>query len=216
VSGAACRDEACCPGTRARHRGHALLLSAITVGYNVVEGVVSLAFGAAAGSAALIGFGLDSFMESMSGGVMLWRFGRRWSSPEHEARAERRAVTLVGVTFFLFAGYVLYESARKLVLAEPPDPSLPGIIIALVSIVTMPALFLVKRRVARRLNSPSLAADSKQTLACSLLSVALLLGIGLNRLFGLWQADPAVGLLTGLWLVKEGITTLRERRLCTC
>lgn len=192
------------------------MLSAVTVGYNVVEGVVSLIFGGLAGSAALIGFGLDSFMESLSGGIMLWRFGKRWATPEAELRAERRATTAVGVTFFLFAAYVLYESVEKLIMRETPDPSLPGIIIALVSVITMPTLFLLKRRVARRIGSRSLAADAKQTLACLLLSVALFIGLGANYLWGFWLADSAVGLLIAGYLVREGAVTLRDRRLCTC
>lgn len=192
------------------------MLSAVTVGYNVVEGVVSLIFGGLAGSAALIGFGLDSFMESLSGGIMLWRFGKRWATPEAELRAERRATTAVGVTFFLFAAYVLYESVEKLIMRETPDPSLPGIIIALVSVITMPTLFLLKRRVARRIGSRSLAADARQTLACLLLSVALFIGLGANYLWGFWLADSAVGLLIVGYLVREGAVTLRDRRLCTC
>ncbi|MFO7637742.1 MAG: cation transporter [bacterium] len=209
-------SEACdCPAPRPRRRA-ALVLSAVTVGYNVVEGVVSLIFGGLAGSAALIGFGLDSFMESLSGGIMLWRFGKRWATPEAELRAERRATTAVGVTFFLFAAYVLYESVEKLIMRETPDPSLPGIIIALVSVITMPTLFLLKRRVARRIGSRSLAADAKQTLACLLLSVALFIGLGANYLWGFWLADSAVGLLIAGYLVREGAVTLRDRRLCTC
>lgn len=200
----------------ARPRRAALALSAVTVGYNVVEGAVSLVLAAAAGSTALLGFGLDSLMESLSGGIMLWRFGRRWATPAAELRAERRATTAVGITFFVFAGYVLFESARKLIRHELPEPSLPGIIIAVISIITMPTLFLLKRRVARRIGSRSLAADSRQTLACSFLSVALLLGLGANYVWGFWLADPLVGLLTAGWLIREGVTTVRDRHLCTC
>lgn len=208
-------DDCNCPARPARHRA-ALVLSAITVGYNVIEGVVSLVFGGLAGSAALIGFGLDSFMESLSGGIMLWRFGRRWDTPEAELRAERRATTAVGITFFVFAAYVLYESVDKLVMRETPDPSLPGIVIALLSVITMPTLFLLKRRVARRIGSRSLAADAKQTLACFFLSVALLVGLGLNYFFGIWLADPFVGLLIVGYLGREGVLTLRDRKFCSC
>lgn len=207
-------DDCCCE--KPRHRKAALALAVITVCYNVVEGVVSIWAGAAAGSVALVGFGLDSFIESLSGAVMIWRFSSPCSSAEEEANRERRAVTLVGITFFILAAYVLFESVKKLVSREPPDKSLAGIIIALVSLVTMPTLFVVKRRVAKRIASPSLAADSKQTLACTFLSFALLLGLGANYLFGFWQADPLVGLLVVAYLTKEGIEALRTRRLCTC
>ncbi|MFO7675121.1 MAG: cation transporter [bacterium] len=209
-------SEPCdCGAPRPRHRA-ALAVAAVTVGYNVVEGIVSLVFGGLAGSAALVGFGLDSFMESLSGGIMLWRFGRRWATPEAELRAERRATTAVGITFFVFAAYVLYETVGKLVRRETPDPSLPGIVIALVSVITMPTLFFLKRRVARRIGSRSLAADAKQTLACLFLSIALLVGLGANYLWEFWLADPGVGLLIVGYLVREGAVTLRDRRLCAC
>ena len=148
---------------------------------------------------------------------MIWRFtrGARLSGAERE-RIERRATRLVGIAFFILAAYVLYESATSLLLNEPPDRSLPGIIIAVVSLVVMPALFIVKRRTARALNSPSLAADSRQTLACSMLSVALLLGLGLNYLFGFWQADPVAGLVVVGYLVREGWNAVRKQELCTC
>ncbi len=209
--------DTCTCEHEARTNRYALGLSVFTVAYNIVEGVISLIFGGLAGSAALIGFGIDSFVESLSGGVMIWRFtrGARLSGAERE-RIERKATRLVGITFFVLAAYVLYESATSLLLNEPPDRSLPGIIIAVVSLVVMPALFIVKRRTARTLDSPSLAADSRQTLACSMLSIALLLGLGLNYLFGFWQADPVAGLVVVGYLVREGWNAVRKQELCTC
>jgi len=204
--------DRCCDRKRTLNR-RALILSWATILYNVGEGIVSIAFGAAASSIALIGFGLDSFVESFSGVIMVWRFaGNR--TEEEERRVERRATTLVGWSFFLLAAYVVFESAKKLLTAEAPDPSLPGIIIALVSLVTMPTLYLLKTRTGRAIGSTSLLADSKQTLACCFLSVALLAGLGLNKLLGLWPADPIAGLFIAAWLVREGIQTLRTRRLC--
>jgi divalent metal cation (Fe/Co/Zn/Cd) transporter len=194
----------------------ALALSWVTLGYNIVEGVVALVAGGLASSIALIGFGLDSFTESLSGGIMIWRFSQRRLSAADEQRVEARAVKLVGWSFFVLAGYVLFESARKLIAAEQPDPSLPGIIIAAVSLVTMPTLFLLKRATGRKLGSRSLLADSKQTLACTLMSAALLAGLVAHRWFGVWQADPVIGLGIGGWLVKEGVSALREGRLCSC
>jgi len=195
----------------------ALLLSYGTVGYNLLEGVVSLAAGAWSGSIALVGFGLDSFVESLSGGVMIWRFARPGRlTPAEEARREERAIRWVGVTFLVLAAYVLYESAKKLWYREAPDPSLVGIIIALVSIVAMPALFWLKHRTGRELGSRSLMADARQTLACFFLSVALLVGLGLNYLGGYWQADPVVGVVIAGLLLKEGYNTLRAGELCSC
>jgi divalent metal cation (Fe/Co/Zn/Cd) transporter len=195
----------------------ALLLSYFTIAYNVVECLLALLAGYLSGSIALVGFGLDSLLESLSGAVMIWRFyPHRALSEAAEARLERRAVRLIGYTFFVLAAYIIYESAEKLLLAEMPRPSLLGLGVALVSALVMPALYLVKFRLGTSLGSASLQADSKQTLACGALSVAVLLGLGLNYLFGLWQADPLIGLLIALFLVKEGRRALKEEKLCTC
>jgi len=197
----------------ARARRIALRLSILTVGYNLLEGGVSLLAGGWAGSIALVGFGLDSFMESLSGAIMIWRFGFHRDLPEEaEERVERRAVRLVGVTFFLLGAYVAYESASKIMDHEPPKASLLGIAIALASLTVMPTLYLLKRRTAGRLGSSSLWADAKQSLACMILSGALLLGLGANALFGFWQADPLVGLGVALYLFREGWETIREDR----
>jgi len=195
----------------------ALSLSYFTVGYNIIEGIVSILAGLLAGSIALIGFGLDSFVESLSGSVMIWRFRKHEQmSEEEEERIEAKAVRLIAYTFFILGAYVLYESIKKLYLQEMPDPSLFGIIIAIVSIIVMPVLFYMKYRTGKTINSRSLVADSKQTLVCCILSVALLIGLGLNYLYGFWQADPIVGLVTVVFLVREGYHALKEERLCTC
>jgi cation diffusion facilitator family transporter len=190
----------------------ALLLSYFTVGYNVIEGIVSIIAGImASGSIALIGFGLDSFIESLSGGIMIWRFRKHGKvSEEEEEKAEKIATKLIASTFFILGAYVLYESIKKLWLREIPDPSLFGIIIAIVSMIVMPFLFYAKYKTGKKLNSKSLVADSKETLACTFLSVALLIGLGLNYFFKLWQADPIVGLIVVIFLVREGFETLEE------
>ena len=194
----------------------ALLLSYFTVGYNVVEGVVAIVAGTLAGSIALIGFGLDSFMESLSGGVMIWRFRKHGKlSEEEEENIERKATKLVGYTFFVLAIYVLYESIDKLVFQETPDPSLLGIIIAIVSLIIMPVLFYQKYKTGKALGSGSLVADSKETLACMFLSFALLIGLGANYLFGFWQADPIVGIIIVVFLGWEGYETIKEEGLGT-
>ncbi len=195
----------------------ALLLSYFTVGYNLVEGIVSIIAGLLAGSIALVGFGLDSFVESLSGSVMIWRFRRQEEmSEEEEERVEKKAIRLVAYTFFVLGAYVLYESVKKIYLHEIPDPSLFGIIIAIVSIIVMPVLFYMKYRTGESINSRSLVADSKQTLACVFLSVALLIGLGLNYLYGLWQADSVVGFVVVAYLIKEGYAALKEEKLCSC
>lgn len=196
--------------TEALHK-KALSLSYFTVGYNLVEGVVSLIFGYLAGSIALVGFGFDSFVESLSGFVMIWRFRKHGKiTKEEEKRIESKATRLVAYTFFALSSYVTYEAVTKLYFREVPNPSLPGIIIASVSIVVMPILFYKKYNLGKKIGSRSLIADSKETLACMVLSIALLVGLGMNYSYGLWQADPIVGLIVAGYLIKEGIGTLKE------
>jgi cation diffusion facilitator family transporter len=195
----------------------ALMLAYLTVGYNLLEGLVSLLAGYLAGSIALVGFGLDSFVESLSGAIMIWRF--RFSGGltlEEESRREKRAIRLVGWTFFLLAAYVFFESLQKLIFKEAPEPTLLGLVIALVSLLLMPLLFFLKHSTGVALGSASLQADARQTLACAFLSLALLVGLGLNYLYGFWQADPLIGLLIALVLVREGWETLKEDKLCSC
>jgi cation diffusion facilitator family transporter len=195
----------------------ALLLSYLTVGYNIIEGVVSMAAGYLAGSIALVGFGLDSFVESLSGGIMIWRFrGHGDVPPDEEERREKLAVRLVGWTFLVLAAYVLYESLKKLIFQEAPAPSLLGIAIATISLILMPLLFYAKLRLGADLGSASLRADAKQTLACAFLSLALLVGLGLNYVAAFWQADPIIGLIIAAFLGREGYETLKEEKLCSC
>jgi divalent metal cation (Fe/Co/Zn/Cd) transporter len=189
----------------------ALFLSYLTVGYNILEGAAAIFAGLLAGSIALVGFALDSFVESLSGSVMIWRFRKHGKiSESEEERIEKKAIKFVAYTFFILSAYILLESARKLYLNKIPNPSLFGIIIAVVSIIVMPFLFYMKYQTGKKINSRSLVADSKETLACVFLSVSLLLGLGANYLFGLWQADPIVGLVIVIFLIKEGYSTLRD------
>ena len=195
----------------------ALILEYFTVGYNIIECIMAIIAGVAAGSIALIGFGLDSVIESLSGGVLIWRLTKHGKiSPTEEERIEKRAVKLVGATFFILGAYIFIISIKKLYFAEAPDPSLFGIIIAAVSLIIMPLLAYLKFKTGKRMGLASLVADSKQTIICSLLSIALLIGLGLNYLWGLWWADPAAALVIVFFIIREGITTLRKGELCTC
>ena len=188
----------------------ALWLSYFTVGYNILEGILSIFAGSLAGSIALIGFGLDSFVESLSGSVMIWRFRKSGKmSEEEEEKVERRATRLIGYSFFILGAYVLYESGKKLYLREIPDPSFLGIIVAIASIIVMPILFYLKYQTGKAIGSRSLIADSKETLACVFLSIALLTGLVLNYWYDLWQADPIVGLVIVIFLIKEGYNILK-------
>jgi len=188
-----------------------LRLEYFTVGYNILEAIGAIVFGGLAASIALIGFGLDSIVESLSGLVLIWRLKKHGKiSPEAEERIEKRATKFVAVTFFILGLYILSEAIRKLILAEAAEPSLAGIIIAVASLIIMPLLSWQKYKTARRIDSRALAADAKETLACSFLSVALLLGLGANYLFGFWQADPIVGLIIVAFLFREGWEGWRE------
>jgi cation diffusion facilitator family transporter len=191
--------------------------SVVTVAYNFLEGLISVLAGTVSGSIALIGFGLDSFVESLSGGIMIWRFrGLGNHSHEEEEKMEAIAAKLVAYTFFVLGIYVLYESLKKIITRQIPEPSLLGIIIAIVSLVVMPLLFIAKNRIGKSIGSRSLIADSKQTLACCYLSAALLVGLGLNYLFGIWWADPAAGIVIVVFLIREGYEILREEKVCGC
>jgi len=182
-----------------------LLLEYFTVAYNILEATVSIIFGTIANSIALIGFGLDSIVESLSGLVLIWRLRQHGKlSAAAEERLEKRATKFVAITFFILGGYVLFQSIRKLVIEETPEPSLPGIIIATASIIIMPLLTWQKYKTGKQIDSRALVADSKETLACAFLSLALLLGLGANYLFGFWQADPIAGLIIVAFLFREG------------
>ncbi len=185
--------------------------------YNLVEGALSLLAGGLAGSIALVGFGLDSFVESLSGGIMIWRFrGHADYDRGPGGTPGKTGHKIGGLDFLRLAAYVLYESLKKLALQEAPAPSLLGIFIALASLIFMPLLFALKLRTSADLGSGSLRADARQNLACAFLSLALLVGLGLNYVAGLWQADPVIGLIIVAVLVREGYETLREGKLCSC
>lgn len=192
------------------------MLSYLTVGYNVLEGLVCVVAGALAGSIALIGFGLDSAVESFSGVVMIWRFRHPDLSEEETERREARAARLVGYTFLILGAYVLYESVMKLLRHETPAPSTVGLVVTAVSLLVMPLLARAKRRTGQALGSRALVADSRETVACAWLSAAVFLGLGLNALWGLWWADPVAALVVVGFLFKEGACLLWGEETCAC
>lgn len=188
----------------------ALYLEYFTVIYNFFEAIASIAAGGIANSIALIGFGLDSIVESLSGCVLIWRLKKHGRiSEEEEERIEKRASRFVGITFFVLGGYVLFESIRKIVLRDIAEPSILGIIIAIISIIVMPVLGYRKLKLGKQLGLKSLVADSKETFACSFLSVALLVGLTTRYFFEFWLADPLVGLIIVVFLFKEGFELVR-------
>ena len=188
-----------------------LRLEYFTVGYNVLEAFLSLSFGSLGNSIALIGFGLDSIVESLSGLVLIWRLQQhRYLEQEAEAKIEQRATKLVAITFWVLGAYVLFESGKKLLTQEISQPSMAGILIAIASLIIMPLLAWQKYQTGKALDSKALIADSKETLVCSWLSLALLLGLSCNYWFGFWQADPLVGLIIVIFLLREGWETWSE------
>ena len=187
----------------------AQLLAGASVAYNLVEAVVAIAAGLAAGSVALIGFGLDSVVEVSSGLVVLWQF--RHAVPESR---ERQALRLMALSFFALAGYVTYESVRALVSGHDPESSPVGIGLAVASLLVMPVLSRAQRRTGRQLGSHAVVADSSQTLLCSYLSAVLLVGLVLTATLGWSWADPVAGLVIAAVAVKEGRDAWRGESCC--
>lgn len=198
------------PSTRSK----ALGLAFFTVAYNLIEGVVAMVGAAMSGSNALLGFGLDSFVESLSGMVMVWRFWKFDPTADEDdfEEIERKAARLVAYSFFVLGGYVVLDAGYALYEQEAPETSLIGIGLAVASIIVMPVLFLLKYRLGKAIGSRSLVADSKETLACVVLSVALLIGLGTYYIWRQWWIDPVAALVIGVLIVREGFKTLEESK----
>lgn len=199
------------PGRRAVLTRRSLLLAYATTGYNVLEGVVAIAAGAAATSAALIGFGLDSFIEVSSALVVIWQFRSR----RPEAR-ERPALKLIAASFFVLAAWIVVDSARHLLGAEQAEVSPAGVAVAAASVVVMPLLVWAKRRTGRELGSATVVADSTQTLLCTYLSAVLLAGLLLNWAFGWSWADPVAALAIAAVAIREGAQAWRGEHCDDC
>lgn len=189
-------------------------LEYFTIFWNLLEGAVSVTAGLLAGSIALVGFGFDSFIESASGGALLWRL--QLDRPERREQAEKFALKLVGVSFLLLAAYVTFDATKSLIRREPPEATYLGIGIAALSLVVMPLLARAKRRIAKEIHSHAMEADARQTDICTYLSAILLGGLLLNALFGWWWADPVAALIMIPIVVKEGIAALRGELCGDC
>ncbi|NLE70944.1 MAG: cation transporter [Actinomycetales bacterium] len=181
-----------------------LRLARLTVGYNVVEGVVSVAAGLAAGLVSVVGFGVDSAIESAAGVIVALRLSARLRHGDTDERRERLALRGVAVTFFVLAAYVTVEGVRSLVAGEEPDRSPVAIAVLVASIVVMPLLARAKRRVGERLRDPLVLADAAETRICVLLSVSTLAGLLLHALTGAAWLDPVAGFVIAAFAVHEG------------
>lgn len=185
--------------TRERLRRHAMALAWATVAWNVLEAVVAISAGSAAGSVALVSFGLDSTVEVGSAAVIIWQF-----SGADEER-ERQALRFIALCFFALGAYVGVRAMVDLVAANEPESSLVGIALAVLSLIVMPTLAVGKARVGRRLGSSTVSADSRQTWLCTYLSAVLLVGLLLNAAVGWWWADPLAGVVIAALAVREGV-----------
>lgn len=189
--------------SRQRLRRLALLLVWIGELWNIAEAGVALWSAKNAGSVALLAYGLDSLIELFAGAVLIWHLGHEWGHKEEAA--EKRALRLVGITFFVLSAWIAVQAIGTLLgwFAEPRE-SLVGIILVVASAVVMTSLFFPKINIARRIGSPALRAEAKESLACDLQDLTLLVGLGANALWGWWWADPVAALALIPWLVKEG------------
>jgi divalent metal cation (Fe/Co/Zn/Cd) transporter len=190
-------------------------LEYFTIAWNALEGLVAIVAGAIAGSISLVGFGIDSSIEVISGSALLWRMSVDAEVHRRELN-ERRALRVVGVCFLLLAAYITYESVLDLRSSQAPEHSIPGIVLACVSLVVMPLLSRAKRKVGQALGSAAMHADAKQTEFCTYLSAILLVGLLLNVLFGLWWADPVAALTMVPVITKEGIEGLQGKACNEC
>jgi divalent metal cation (Fe/Co/Zn/Cd) transporter len=184
------------------------MLEGFTVAWNSLEGLVSVALGILAGSIALVGFGIDSVIETSSGLILLWRLQARRDAEQAEA-AESRAERLVGASLLILAMYVAGDALLSLLRGEAPAESPGGIVLAAVSLTVMPLLARSKRHLASQLRSDALRADAVQTIICAYLSAILLAGLVLNARLGWWWADPLAALAMVPVIAREGLDAWR-------
>ena len=189
----------------------AMLLEASIITYNIVEGILAVAAGIAAGSVVLIGFGLDSGIEVSAALVVLYHLSR--SHEEEQPEWERRAAMFVGATLLALSVYVVGRSVYALVTQSEPSESYLGLGITLVSLVVMPTVSRLQHNLAGKINSLALEADSKETLVCTLLSGTAVLGLGANALFGWWWADPVAALVMVFFIAREGWEAFTRKEL---
>lgn len=204
------------PSLRAPALRRALGLEYLSLAWNVLETLVGFAAGLASGSVALMGFALDSVVESSSAAALIWRLRKERDGRGPAEEIEQRAVRIVGAAFFALAVYVGGQAIYDLVTRSAPEASSLGIGLAAVSVIVMPWLAARKRRLAATLDSRSLEADSDQTWLCTYISAFLLVGLGANAAFGWWWADPAAAVVIAGLAAKEGRELWTTQRFCNC
>ena len=188
-------------------------LEYFTIGWNSLEALIGITAGVFAGSISLVGFGVDSLIEVTSGATLLWRMSVDVQAERRE-RNERLSLRIVGVCFLALALYVVYEAASDLAKKSAPQHSIPGIILACVSLIVMPILARAKRIVGKDLGSAAMHADARQTDFCVYLSAILLIGLLLNAALGWWWADPVAALVMVPIVAREGFNSIQARTCC--
>ena len=195
--------------SNANLRKKALLLVWIGEIWNVFEATIAIWAALIAGSVALLAFGLDSIIELFAGAIMIWCF---WKEREdQESKTEEKALRLIGLTFFLLAVFIIFQSIATLLgFFSPPKESLVGILITISSAISMTVLFFYKRKISIQIGSRALRAEAYQSLFCDLQDLVVLVGLGLNSLFGWWWADPAMALVLVPFLIREGLESFED------
>jgi divalent metal cation (Fe/Co/Zn/Cd) transporter len=189
----------------AKLRQLALILVWVGLVWNLVELLITLWSGIEASSIALLGYGLDSLLELFAGLVLVWRLGTKWKDEREEHDSDRKALRVVGVTFFALSAYILFHAIATLVGWLPqPKESLVGIGLVIASALVMTVLYFWKTSISKKIGSRALKAEATESLACDLQDLTLLVGLGANAVFGWWWADPVAAVLLIPWLLKEG------------
>lgn len=181
-----------------------LRLAQFTIAYNVVEGIVAVTAGILAGLVSVVGFGLDSGIESIAAVLVGLRLAARLRHGHSDERKERITLRLVAVTFFILAAYVTYEGIMNLIVGETPQSSPISIGVLVASLIVMPFLAAMKKRVGTRLGDNLILADAAETRICVLLSISTLLGVGLYMLTGAAWLDPVAGFVIAVFAIHEG------------
>jgi len=187
---------------------HGIALEIFTLSWTTVEAAVAVVAGIAAGSVALMAFGIDSAIEFAAALVVLQAF--RAEQAGRSESGELRALRVIGVTFFLLAAYIFADAAYTLITASRPDTSVVGVAVCAAALLVMPSLALMKRRTGSALGSHMLLADAAESLFCAYLSATVLVGLLMNIAFGWWWADPVAALAVVPLVVKEGLEALEE------
>lgn len=188
-------------------------LEYFTIIWNLLEGLVSLVAGLFSGSISLVGFGVDSFIEVASGSIVLWRMSVDHNIDRREHN-ERLALKLVGFSFIGLSCYLIFQAIMRFHDQTGPRHSIPGVVIACLSLLVMPLLSRAKRKIASGLKSSAMKADARQTDFCAYLSAILLAGLLLNFLFGWWWADPVAALIMASIIGNEGVNASLGKNCC--